>query len=224
MINNKLSIIIPVFNEKDYIKEVLEQVRSIDIDKEVIVVDDASTDGTSAILQGERGITLIEHQINKGKGGAVRTGIMTSKGDYVVIQDADLEYKPSNLKKMYEFAKKNNLPVVYGSRFLGEGKFLTRSLFANRFLTFLTNLLYRNRITDMETCYKMIREDIIKNIKIQANGFDLEPEITAKLLRQGFHIKEVPIEYRGRKYPEGKKIDWRDGIIAILTLIKWRIK
>lgn len=219
-----LSIIIPVYNEKEFIREVLRKVKTIRMEKEIIVIDDCSTDGTIDVLEEEKGITLIRHQVNQGKGAAVRSGIRRAKGEYMVIQDSDLEYDPSDIERMHNLVKNKQLPALYGSRFKGGGQFLLQSFIANKFLTFMTNLLYGANITDMETCYKMIKSNIMKTLDLQANGFDMEPEITAKLIRRGIKIREIPIHYSGRKYQEGKKIDWRDGVIAILALLKWKFK
>ncbi len=220
-----LSIIIPVYNEKDTIEKVLERVLSLKIPIEVIVIDDGSTDGTREILSRVKDdrVRVILHNKNKGKGGAVRTGLKKSKGDIVVIQDADLEYDPLELPKVVEPIERGEAEVVYGSRFLGGGEFLKESYLANRFLTFLTNLLFGAKLTDMETCYKAMKREIMLGLNIRANRFDMEPEITGKLLKMGYRIKEVPIRYVGRERSEGKKIGWRDGVEAIWTLIKIRI-
>jgi len=219
----KLSVIIPVFNESKTIKEIIEKVKAVDIEKEIIVVDDFSTDGTREILKQIEGVKLIFHEKNKGKGAAIRSGIAAVTGSYVIIQDADLEYDPEEYHKVLAPILRGEAQVVYGSRFSGEIKHmsLTHSL-GNKFLTLATNILYGAGVTDMETCYKMIKADILKNLKLKANRFEFEPEVTVKILKRGIKIQEVPISYKGRKWLEGKKITWRDGITALWTLLKYR--
>lgn len=220
-----LSIIVPVYNEKDNIMKVIDRLKKLPINsKEIIVVDDFSTDGTRDLLHElkDPNITILFQPYNTGKGGAVRRGMDIAKGDYVVIQDADLEYNPDDLCKLYEVIRKHENTAVYGSRFKGKGKFLLKSYLANKILTFFTNMLYSSKLTDMETCYKMVPRKLLPKINLKANGFDIEPEITAKILRLGYKIKEVPISYLGRSESEGKKIGWKDGLIAIWTLIKFK--
>lgn len=221
----KLSVIVPAYNERKTISQVLFRILSLTIPLEVIVVDDGSTDGTREVLNSieDERLKLIFHERNKGKGGAVRTGIKQAKGQITVIQDADLEYDPEELPKVIEPILKGEASVAYGSRFLGKGVFLKRSYLANRFLTFLTNLLFGAKITDMETCYKAMKTEVLRALKIEANRFDMEPEITGKLLKKGYKIREVPIRYIGREKSEGKKIGWKDGIQAIWTLLKVRL-
>jgi len=220
-----LSVIIPVYNEKDTIRNVLNRVLSLEIPLEVVVVDDGSTDGTRDILKSfsDKRLKVIFHETNKGKGGAVRTGIKEATGDILVIQDADLEYDPMELPKVIEPILKGEAEVVYGSRFLGKGEFLKESYLANKFLTFVTNLLFGGKISDMETCYKAMKTEIMRGLNIKANRFDMEPEITGKLLKKGYKIKEVPIKYIGREKSEGKKIGWKDGLEALWTLLKVRL-
>ena len=217
----KLTIIIPVYNERRYILSLLERVLALPIDKEVIVVDDHSNDGTYELLQGVKGIRLLRNPINMGKGGAVRYGIAMAQGEYTIIQDADLEYSPEDIPVLINKAEKEHALAVYGSRFKGGGRFLFHSLFANRVLTMLTNILFGGCITDMETCYKLIKTSVLKSLRFDAKGFDMEPEITAQLMRLGIHIYEVPIQYKGRTKEEGKKIHWKDAVIAIFTLFKY---
>ncbi|RKX71220.1 glycosyltransferase family 2 protein [candidate division WOR-3 bacterium] len=212
-----LSIIIPVYNEEDSIRSVLERVKELPIEKEIIVVDDCSRDRTYEILKEIDGIRLIRHEQNRGKGAAIRTGLTHAKGRFTIIQDADLEYPVEVIPKLLI----RGSDIVYGSRMLGRSRFLFLSYWANRLLSLLTSLLYNHRITDMETCYKLIRTDLLKALKLKANRFDIEPEITAKLLRSGHRITEIPIDYIGRK--RGKKIGVKDGISAILTLLRYRI-
>ena len=217
----KLSIIIPVYNEREFILTLLKRVLALPIDKEVIVVDDHSTDGTYELLQSVKGISLFRNPVNMGKGGAVKNGISMAMGEYTIIQDADLEYSPEDIPLLLKKAEIENAIAVYGSRFKGKGKFLIHSLFANRVLTMLTNILFGGNITDMETCYKLMRTDVLKSLRFDARGFDMEPEITAQLLRMRIHIHEIPIHYRGRTEKEGKKIHWKDAVIAIFTLFKY---
>ena len=220
----RLSIIIPVYNEIKTVKEVIDKVRKLKIDKEIIVVDDGSADGSRELLKEIKGIKLMLHENNMGKGKAVRTGLDNIDGDVVVIQDADLEYDPEDFVKMFEEIKKGE-NVVYGSRFLGK-KFKKVILYlhykGNQFLSLLTSLLYFRKITDMETCYKMFRKEVMEGVKLRARGFDLEPEITAKILKRGYKIKEVPISYNARGFKEGKKITWKDGIKAGWYLLRYR--
>ncbi len=232
-----LSIIIPVFNEEKTIGEILKKVFEVklphNIQKEIIVVDDGSTDSTAKILNdsNKKGVFLLKHNRNLGKGSAIITGLTKATGDFLIIQDADLEYNPQDYTKLLQPILKNKTKVVYGTRLVnyplrlwGENKtILPLHLLANRFLTWMTNLLYGVSLTDMETCYKLFEKDVIKKINLQSKGFDFEPEITAKILKQNIHISEVPISIKPRTYQEGKKISWRDGLIALWTLIKYRL-
>jgi len=226
----KLSIIIPCYNERDTIKEALDAVLNSSYDsKEIIVVDDYSTDGTRELLINELNSTvdkLLLHEFNQGKGAALRTGIQYATGDVVIIQDADLEYDPNEYISLVNPILENKADVVYGSRFLGGQPhrvlYYWHSL-GNGFLTFLSNIFTNLNITDMETCYKVFRREIIQNIKIEENRFGFEPEITAKIAKTRCRVYEVGISYNGRTYEEGKKIGWKDGVRAIYCILKYNI-
>jgi glycosyltransferase involved in cell wall biosynthesis len=225
----KLSIVIPVYNEEGTLREILEQVRSVelpDMDKEILVVDDGSTDASRDIMteEAERGdLTVLFHEDNRGKGAAVRTAIGQATGDLLVIQDADLEYDPRDYPALVQPIVEERVAVVYGSRFLGPRKaMLFWHMLGNKFLTLTTNILYNTILSDMETCYKCFRADVIKDIPLHSRRFEFEPEVTAKVLKRGHRIFEVPISYYGREYHEGKKITWRDAPLAFWTLIKYR--
>jgi glycosyltransferase involved in cell wall biosynthesis len=224
----KLSVIMPVYNEAPTVEEIVRRVLAEPHEKELLIVDDGSTDGTREILarleqaQPDR-IRVILHERNQGKGAAVRTGLEQAGGDVILIQDADLEYDPSDYALLLEPIEKGQADVVYGSRFLGVHRaFLFWHMAGNRLLTFITNLLYNATLTDMETCYKAIRAEFIRGVRLRSNTFDIEPEITAKLLKRKARLYEVPIHYYGRDFTEGKKIHWYDGFRAIWTLIKYR--
>jgi len=223
-----LSILVPVFNEKATIHEILRRVEAVPIEKHLIIIDDFSTDGTREILQEEiqpahPDWTFLFHDRNRGKGAALRTGIPHIRGDYVIVQDADLEYDPNDYQLMLKPVRAGKAEVVYGSRFTGEHRNLMYfHWLGNRFLTLTTNILYNTTLSDMETCYKLFRSDILKNLTLHSDSFDIEPEITAKILKQGLRIYEVPISYAGREFHEGKKITWRDGFVALWTLLWYR--
>lgn len=223
----RISVIIPAFNERTTIEEVIRRVLEQPFEKELIIVDDASTDGTRALLQQTAwpdNIRIFYHPKNRGKGAAVRTGIEQAQGDIILIQDADLEYNPSDFGAVLRPILEGNADVVYGSRFLGTHRaFMFHHYVGNKMLTLMTNILYNNMLTDMETGYKAFRTPVLKSIKIRSNRFDFEPEITAKVLKRGYRIYEVPIYYAGRDYSEGKKITWRDGIVAVWALLRFRI-
>lgn len=227
----KLSVIIPVYNEEKTIGAVIGSVQKAalnGIKKEIIVVDDFSTDGTRKILLGLKGsnLKIFFHQKNQGKGTAIRTGLKHVTGDIILIQDADLEYNPSEYGKLLRPIIEDNKNVVYGTRLeyiKHNVKNMNRLHFiGNLFLTYITNLFYNTNITDMETGYKVFRKEVIDKIKLKAKRFDFEPEITAKILKKGYKICEVPITFKARKFDEGKKITWRDGIKALFYLIKYR--
>ena len=224
----KLSVVIPVYNEKNTIKELLDKVKEInDIEKEIIVVDDASTDGTSEILrQLEKEnpeIRFIYKPENKGKGDTLKVGFSYTTGDYVIVQDADLEYDPNDYRKLLRTLEEEKVDVVYGSRFSGNYEDMSNLHYmGNKILTLVTNFLFGVLLTDMETCYKLMPGDFVRKLEIKSARFDFEPEITAKILKAGLRIKEVPISYKGRSHSQGKKITWKDGIGALFTLIKFR--
>jgi glycosyltransferase involved in cell wall biosynthesis len=222
----KLSIIIPVYNERSTIRNILSRVKSvnlIDVDKEIIVVDDFSEDGTRDILKDEEGVKVIYHKTNKGKGAAIKTGLNYVTGDIITIQDADLEYDPEDFKRLIKPILNGEASVVYGSRFIRKPEsILLLYLIGNKLLTFITNMLFRSNLTDMETCYKMFKRGVIEDIVIKSDGFDFESEITAKILKKGIYIYEIPVSYSGRNSLQGKKIKFKDGISAIITLIKYR--
>ena len=231
----KLSIIIPVYNEAKTIETVLEKVNNVDLsslglEKEIIVVDDGSKDGTNRVLLAKAHLykKLIIHEFNKGKGSAIRTGIENSTGNIILIQDADLEYDPNDYLLLLTPIVKGNAQVVYGSRFISqkhssEQKWAIPSHYlGNKLLSMLTSILYFEPISDMETCYKAFKKETLQGITLKAERFEFEPEITAKILKKGIRILEVPISYKSRDYNEGKKIKWSDGLTAVWTLIKYR--
>lgn len=221
----KISVIIPVFNEKETIEEVLRRIKNVKIEKEILIVDDYSTDGTREILRkiDDKEIKIIFHSYNEGKGSAIRMAQMQISGNIVIIQDADLEYQPEDYLNLVKPINNGVADVVYGSRFLGPSRFSSFShYFGNKFLTWLTNVLYRVRLTDMETCYKVFNAPIFQKLDIKAKRFEFEPEVTAKILKANLRIIEVPITYYGRSYKVGEKITWRDGLVALWVLIKYR--
>jgi glycosyltransferase involved in cell wall biosynthesis len=225
----KLSVIVPVYNERTTLVEVLRRMRAVElpdgIDREIIVVDDGSTDGTREVLRqlGDSTVRVILHDGNRGKGAAVRTGIGVANGDYILIQDADLEYDPEDWPTMIAPVQRGRARVVYGSRFTGERRnMLFLHWVGNRMLSLVTNVLYNTTLSDMETCYKLVDRSLMVDLELRSNRFDIEPEITAKILKRGVRIYEVPISYTGREFDEGKKITWRDGFAALWTLVKFR--
>jgi len=222
-----LSVIIPCYNEKLTIAEIIRRVKAINRAAEIIVVDDGSTDGTRDTLKAFENdpiVRVILHSHNQGKGAAVRTGFAAARGDIVLIQDADLEYDPRDYPSLLRPIEEGIANVVYGSRFRGGP---TKTMFfwnmvANRILTLMTNILYNTILTDMETCYKVFRREVVQQIPLRARGFELEPEITAKVLKRGHRIYEVPISYNGREWEEGKKIKWHDAPRAAWILLRYR--
>lgn len=224
----KLSVIIPVFNEKNSITKIIKKVEDVDIPKEIILIDDFSSDGTREIIRDSidgDNIIKLYHPENLGKGAAIRTGIKSITGDIAIIQDADMEYDPNDYFKLIEPIKRGDADVVYGSRLSGgapQRVYMFWHLMGNRFLSFMTNLLYNTTLTDMETGYKVFRADIIKSLDLRSNRFEIEPEITAKIFKRKYRVYELPISYYGRTYGEGKKITWKDGFGALWTLVKYR--
>lgn len=241
----KLSIIMPAYNEIQTIAEIVEQVRAapldvhiwadhaneqvIHVERELVIVDDGSDDGTRAYLDTLRDqpdIHVIFHEVNQGKGGAVWTGLQHATGDIRIIQDADLEYDPRDYGKLLQPILEKRTRVVYGSRFRGGP---TKAMFfwhmvGNRFLTFVTNILYNTILTDMETCYKCFTQEVSAKLHLEAQGWGFDPEITAQILLSGHRIYEVPISYSGREFDEGKKISWQDGFTVLATLLKYRLR
>jgi len=225
----KLSVVIPVYNEKDTILEILKRVRAVPLEKEIIVVDDCSTDGTRDILRqfsSDSTVRTFFHERNQGKGAALRTGFQQAAHDIVIIQDADLEYDPEEYGKLIKPIVDGKADVVYGTRFVGSEAhrvFFFWHMVGNKLLTLFSNMLTNLTLTDMETCYKVFRRDIIQNIPIEENRFGFEPEITAKLAKKRLRIFEVGISYAGRSYGEGKKIGWKDGFSALRCIIKYNL-
>ncbi len=223
----KLSVIIPVYNEEKTIREIVEKVQAVPLEKEIIIIDDGSTDQSRAIVEDfrhEEGIKIFHHPKNMGKGSAIRTGIPHTTGDNIIIQDADLELDPNEYPQLIQPIVNGAADVVYGSRELcKENKIASMSFYlGGRFLSSLTNLLYGSSITDEPTCYKVFRANVLKSIPLRAKRFDFCPEVTAKVLKRGYKIVEVPIRYYPRSKKEGKKVRWRDGIEAAITLLKYR--
>jgi glycosyltransferase involved in cell wall biosynthesis len=223
----KLSIVIPVFNEVGTIEEIILRVQSVPFEKEIIVVDDFSTDGTVHLLRKidaiQENVKVYYHDRNQGKGAALRTGFAAVQGDVVIIQDADLEYDPREYPKLLEPILDGRADVVYGSRFLGGPHrvlFFWHSV-GNKFLTLLSNTVTNLNLTDMETCYKAFRTEVLNDLSLKSNRFGFEPEFTMKIAKRKFRIYEVPISYSGRTYHEGKKINWKDGVAAIYTILRY---
>jgi glycosyltransferase involved in cell wall biosynthesis len=221
-----LSVVMPVYNERDTIEEIIRRVLAQPVRVELIVVDDGSKDGTRDVLtrlHQQHGFTLIFQERNQGKGAALRRGFAVVTGELVVIQDADLEYSPEEYPELIELICQGRADVVYGSRFIGRHRvFLFSHYLGNVLLTFITNVLYNTMLTDMETCYKAMRVDVLRSFSLDSDGFGIEPEITAKIFKRGYRVYEVPITYAGRGYDEGKKITWTAGVAALWVLLKYR--
>ena len=224
--NPLLSVVMPVYNERATVEEIIGRVLRVPMRIELIVVDDCSTDGTRELLtelQRRHAFTLILQPQNGGKGAALRRGFQAVAGDVTVIQDADLEYSPEEYPDLISLISEGRADVVYGSRFIGRHRvFLFTHYAGNRLLTLITNVLYNTMLTDMETCYKMMRTEVLRSMVLRSKGFGIEPEMTAKIFKRGYRVYEVPITYDGRGYEEGKKITWRDGLVALWVLIKYR--
>ena len=221
-----LSVVMPAYNERHTIEEMIRRVLAVPIRTELIVVDDGSRDGTRDILARlaqELSFKLVLQSSNGGKGAALRRGFQEVSGDLVVIQDADLEYSPEEFPELISLICEGRADVVYGSRFLGRHRvFLFTHYAGNRFLTLVTNVLYNTMLSDMETCYKVMRTEVLRSFTLESNGFGIEPELTAKIFKRGYRVYEVPITYSGRGYDEGKKITWVAGLIALWVLLKYR--
>jgi glycosyltransferase involved in cell wall biosynthesis len=221
-----LSVVMPAYNEIATIEQIIRRVLAVPLRIQLIVVDDGSTDGTReklTQLQRQLDFTLLLQAHNMGKGAALRRGFDAVRGDIVVVQDADLEYSPEEFPQLIQLICEGRADVVYGSRFLGRHRvFLFTHYLGNRLLTLITNVLYNTMLTDMETCYKVMRAEIVRSIVLRSNRFGIEPELTAKIFKRGHRVYEVPITYDGRGYEEGKKIGWRDGVVAIWVLVRYR--
>jgi glycosyltransferase involved in cell wall biosynthesis len=224
-----LSVITPVFNERTTVAEVIRRMRAVELPDslvlQIIVVDDGSSDGSDKVLDAleDSTVHVIHHKVNQGKGAAIRTGLAEAKGDLLLIQDADLEYDPEDWPRLLDPILRGKARIVYGSRFTGEHKnMMPLHWLGNKTLSLVTNILYSSTLSDMETCYKLFDAQVIEGLTVVSNRFDFEPEITAKVLRRGFRIYEVPISYAGREPDEGKKITWRDGFMALRALVKFR--
>jgi glycosyltransferase involved in cell wall biosynthesis len=223
----KLSVIIPCYNEHETILEIIKAVKAVGLATEIIVVDDGSTDGSRDLLKTmpeDPAVRVVYHTHNQGKGAAVRTGFSTAQGEVLLIQDADLEYDPREYPSLLKPIEEGRAKVVYGSRFLGGPRktMFFWNMVANRCLTLMTNILFNSILSDMETCYKVFKVEVVRNLPLRSRRFEFEPEITAKVLKRGYRIYEVPISYNGREWNEGKKIKWTDAPKAAWTLLKYR--
>jgi glycosyltransferase involved in cell wall biosynthesis len=223
--NPLLSVVMPVFNERTTVETIIRRVLTVPLRIELIVVDDGSTDGSGKILddlQPELGFRLLR-QVNTGKGSALRRGFAAVTGDLVIIQDADLEYSPEEYPALIELICQGHADVVFGTRFLGRHRvFLFTHYLGNRIVTFATNVLYNTMLSDMETCYKAMRVDVLRSMTLESDGFGIEPELTAKIFKRHYRVYEIPITYAGRGYDEGKKITWVAGLVALWVLLKYR--
>lgn len=224
-----LTVVIPCYNEVTTLLPILEQVEAVGLADEIIIVDDGSVDGTRELLktleqEARPHVRILYHQVNQGKGAALVTGFAAATCDVILIQDADLEYDPREYPVLLKPMEEGRSKVIYGSRFLGGPRKAMNfwNMVANKSLTLATNVLYNAILSDMETCYKVFRREVVQDMKIHARGFEFEPEVTAKVLKKGIRIYEVPISYNGREWTEGKKIKWTDGPIALWTLFKYR--
>lgn len=220
-----LSVIIPVYNESATISQIIEKINSVDIDKEIIVVDDGSTDGTDRILRAVRygNLKIIYHTTNRGKGSAVITGLSNAAGDYVIIQDADLECGPSDFVRLVEFIKQNNADMVFGVRSKSGYKGLFMQRLGNQFLTGVFNFLFNSRLNDYAACYKLARKETFDSLNLKAKGLDIEVEITAMALKKKIRILEAPVSYAPRTYSQGKKIRWKDGLWTAFYMLKYGV-
>ena len=223
--NPLLSVVMPVYNERTTVETIIRRVLTVPLRIQLIVVDDGSKDGSAEILDRlhkELSFSLV-HQANAGKGAALRRGFAEATGDLVVIQDADLEYSPEEFPELIDLICKGHADVVFGSRFIGRHRvFLFTHYLGNRIVTLATNVLYNTMLTDMETCYKVMRIEVLRSFTVESNGFGIEPELTAKIFKRGYRVYEVPITYAGRGYDEGKKITWKAGFEALWVLLKYR--
>ncbi len=222
-----LSVIVPVFNERNTVAEIVRRMRHVELplEREIIMVDDASCDGTSDILKAleDSTVHIVRHITNLGKGAAIRTGLAQARGELILIQDADLEYDPDDWPRLLNPVLRGKAQVVYGSRFTGEHRNMVfLEWVGNRFLSLVTNVLYNTTLSDMQTGYKLFDRRVLDSITIRSDRFDFEPEITAKVLRKGCRIYEVPVSYAGREGDEGRKFTWRDGLRALATLVRYR--
>ncbi len=223
----KLSVVVPVYNERHTVLTIIERIRQVSGDKEILIVDDGSTDGTEQqlqALQGAPGITVIRHERNRGKGAALRTGFSQATGEILITQDADLEYWPEDYAAMVDLIQRGAADVVYGSRFLGRHRvFLFTHWVGNQLVNLMANLLFNSTLTDLETGLKAFRHEVIQEMQLTSNDFRIEVELTAKVCKRHYRLYEVPILYTGRSYAEGKKITWRDGVLAIWALLWFRV-